>query len=149
LNKLANYLTGTKIPDLNSGLRIFRRSIVERFISLFPEGFSFTTTLTMTCLTNNYKVKFIPIDYFKRKGKSSIKPIKDFVGFTQLIIKLALYFRPLNFFLPMSAFFFLISFLLAVKDLANYCSPDFFTCRIGVFSAAVIQIIMQIYPFIS
>ncbi|PIN81335.1 glycosyl transferase family 2 [Candidatus Woesearchaeota archaeon CG10_big_fil_rev_8_21_14_0_10_30_7] len=143
LNKLANYLSGTQIPDLNSGLRVFRKNIVERFITLFPEGFSFTTTLTMTCLTNDYKVKFIPIDYFKRKGKSSIKPIKDFVGFTQLIIRLALYFRPLNFFLPVSAFFFLMSLLLAIKDLFNYCSADFFTCRIGVFSALVFIFAIQ------
>lgn len=143
LNKLANYLTNTKIPDLNSGMRFFKKEIFERFESLFPEGFSFTTTLTMCCLTNNYTVKFVKINYFKRKGKSSIKPLKDFIGFTQLIVRLALYFKPLNFFIPLSLLFFFLSFLLALKDLINYCSADFFTCRIGVFSALVFIFAVQ------
>lgn len=132
LNQLANYLTKTKIPDLNSGLRIFRKEIIERFVNLFPDGFSFTTTLTIACLTNNYKVKFIPINYYKREGKSSISAIRDFTGFVQLIIRLVLYFKPLNFFIPMSLFFILLSFIWAMKDLFIFCSLG--ACQIGIFS---------------
>jgi len=33
--------------------------------------------------------------------------------------------------------------LLAIKDLFNYCSADFFTCRIGVFSALVFIFAIQ------
>ncbi len=143
LTRLAKYLTGRKIPDLNSGMRIFNKSIFKRFEPLFPEGFSFTTTITMSCLTNDYLVKFIPIEYYEREGKSSIKPLKDFVGFTQLIIRLALYFKPLNIFLPISFFFFLLSVVLSTKDLVNYCSANFLTCRIGVFSALVFIFAVQ------
>ncbi|MBI5065270.1 glycosyltransferase family 2 protein [Candidatus Woesearchaeota archaeon] len=143
LTKLARYLTGRKIPDLNSGMRVFHKRIFQRFEPLFPDGFSFTTTITMSCLTNEYSVKFIPIEYYKREGKSSIKPLKDFMGFTQLIIRLALYFKPLNVFLPISFFFFLLSIVLSMKDLVNYCSTNFFTCRIGVFSALVFIFAVQ------
>ena len=108
LKKLAEYLTKRKIPDLNSGLRIFKKEIAHKFMSLFPDGFSFTTTITIACLTNNYRVKFIPINYYKRKGKSSINALRDFSGFIQLIIRLTLYFKPLNIFVPFSLFLFFI-----------------------------------------
>jgi glycosyltransferase involved in cell wall biosynthesis len=103
LKQLADYLSGFDIPDLNSGLRIFRRELAERFFGIFPDGFSFTTTITIAALTNGYQVKFLPINYYKRTGKSSIKPIRDFLGFMLLIIRLIVYFKPLNVFLPISA----------------------------------------------
>ncbi len=112
LNKLANYLAKKKIPDLNSGMRIMRKSTVISFINILPDGFSFTTTITLAMLTNNYKVKYIPIDYNHRVGNSKIRPIYDTFNFIQLIIRTVLYFDPLKVFLPISLVFFLISLLL-------------------------------------
>jgi len=109
LSRLANYLTGRKIPDLNSGLRIFTRELAERFFHLFPSKFSFTTTITLAALTNDYTVKYIPIDYYKRTGASSIKA-NDFIGFTTLIIKVVTFFNPLKIFSLVSVFLFLIAF---------------------------------------
>jgi glycosyltransferase involved in cell wall biosynthesis len=109
INKLANRLSGTRIPDLNSGLRAMRKEILERFYSIIPNGFSFTTTLTLAFLTNGYSVKFIPIEYYKRKGKSKIHPIKDTFNFIQLVIRTVMYFEPLKIFLPLSLFFFIAS----------------------------------------
>ncbi len=109
INKLANRLSGTRIPDLNSGLRAMRKEILERFYSIIPSGFSFTTTLTLAFLTNGYSVKFIPIEYYKRKGKSKIHPIKDTFNFIQLVIRTVMYFEPLKIFLPLSLFFFIAS----------------------------------------
>ena len=60
LKKLATYLSGISIPDLNSGLRVMRRAVVNRFMNILPDGFSFTTTITLAMLTNNYRLKFIP-----------------------------------------------------------------------------------------
>jgi len=116
LNKLANYLCGTKIPDLNSGMRLFKKDIAMRFFSLFPDGFSFTTTITIACLTNGYSVHYIPIEYYKRRGKSSINPIKDFINFINLTIRMVLYFKPLNVFIPFSIVLFLIGFSKALRD---------------------------------
>lgn len=117
IGKLANYLSGYRIPDLNSGLRVFRKELAERFFSLFPEGFSFTTTITVAALSTGYRVKFLPIDYFKRIGKSSIAPVRDFVGFTLLVVRLATYFKPLNVFLPAAALLFAVGFAKAIVDL--------------------------------
>lgn len=102
IGKLANYLSGTRIPDLNSGLRVMRRDVIERFMNILPDGFSFTTTITLAMLTNGYGVHYEPIDYYHREGKSKIRPIKDTLNFVQLIIRTIMYFDPLKIFLPLS-----------------------------------------------
>ena len=109
ITKLANYLTGEHIPDLNSGLRLLKKGIVNRFVKILPDGFSFTATITLALLTNNYKVKYIPTNYYKRKGKSKIRPIRDTMNFIQLITRTVLYFDPLKVFLPVSAVMFFSS----------------------------------------
>jgi len=100
--KLANYLAGTNIPDLNSGLRVMKKKVVNEFLHILPDSFSFTSTITLAVLTNGYAVEYIPIDYFHRKGKSKIKPIQDTLNFIQLIIRTVLYFNPLRVFVPLS-----------------------------------------------
>jgi glycosyltransferase involved in cell wall biosynthesis len=100
ITRLAEYLSRVKIPDLNSGFRIFRKDVALRFLPLYPDGFSFTTTITLAMLTNLYRVKFVPINYHRRTGKSSIHPIRDFTNFTILIIRICAYFKPLNVFVP-------------------------------------------------
>jgi glycosyltransferase involved in cell wall biosynthesis len=111
LNKLANYLTGVDIPDVNSGLRIMKKEDVERFIKILPDGFSFTTTITIAMLTNNMRVFFYPIDYYHRKGKSKIRPFYDTLNFLQLIIRTSLYFNPLKVFIPLSGLLVVLAFL--------------------------------------
>lgn len=100
ITRLAQYLSQQKIPDLNSGLRVFRREVALRFLPLYPDGFSFTTTITLAMLTNHYRVRFIPINYMRRVGKSSIHPIKDTINFIILIIRICAFFKPLNVFVP-------------------------------------------------
>ncbi len=115
--RLASYITNSRIPDINSGLRIFKRDRAMEFFYLYPDGFSFTTTLTCGMLSRGYEVEFIPIDYFKRGGRSKIKPIKDTVGFFKLLLKIALYFNPFKFFKPVILIFGLISVYFLVRDL--------------------------------
>ncbi len=102
IGQLANLVAGGKIPDLNSGLRIFRRDVAMEFFDILPDGFSFTTTITLGMLTNGYLVEYAPIDYHARVGKSKIRPIHDTLNFIQLILRIALYFAPLKLFLPLS-----------------------------------------------
>jgi len=105
--KLGNFVSGKKIPDINCGLRIFKKDIALRFWNLFPSGFSFTITITLACLTNEYTVKYVPISYFKRVGKSTIHPIKDFVNFINLIARITTYFNPFKVFFSVSILLFL------------------------------------------
>tara|TARA_Y100000310_G_scaffold336733_1_gene422065 strand:+ start:217 stop:1098 length:882 start_codon:yes stop_codon:yes gene_type:complete len=107
VNRLANTLVGMKIPDNNSGLRIFTRELAEKYMHLYPQGFSFTITITLASLTNDHIVEYYPIDYFKRQGKSSmssgINGVKHFLNFLGLIVRIMTYFRPMRFFLWPSA----------------------------------------------
>lgn len=102
LTKLANYLSGANIPDLNSGMRLFKKVNIERFLTILPSSFSFTTTLTLAYHCSDLLVKYIPIDYYERAGKSKIRPIRDGLNFILLIFRVITYFNPLRVFLPIA-----------------------------------------------
>jgi glycosyltransferase involved in cell wall biosynthesis len=112
LRKLANYLAETRIPDLNSGLRAIRRDVALHFFPILPAGFSFTTTITLAMLVNDYPVEYVPIDYHARKGKSKIRPVHDTLNFVSLIVRTTVYFRPLKVFLPVAGFLVFASLLI-------------------------------------
>jgi glycosyltransferase involved in cell wall biosynthesis len=116
LNWFASYLAGIHIPDLNSGMRLFKRELCLEFWNLYPRRFSFTSTITMSFIKSNYFIKYIPIDYFKRVGKSSIVP-SDFFGFLSLVFRIAFYFEPLKFLLPISGLSFAIGLIKGGFDL--------------------------------
>jgi glycosyltransferase involved in cell wall biosynthesis len=118
LRKLAGYLAGQPIPDLNSGLRMIKRSAVERFMAILPSGFSFTTTITLAFMCNEYLVAFHPIDYYPRVGKSKIRPV-DAYHFLLLILRTVVYFNPLKVFLPLGALFFVVGITKLIYDLAH------------------------------
>ncbi|MGE0126713.1 MAG: glycosyltransferase family 2 protein [Blastocatellales bacterium] len=101
LRRLADYVSGSRIPDLNSGLRVFRRDMAMQYFPILPNQFSFTTTITLAMLCDNYAVSYIPIDYHKRKGKSKIVPW-DAGSFAILIMRMAMLFRPLRVFIPIA-----------------------------------------------
>lgn len=111
LRKLASSLSGFPIPDLNSGLRIMRKSMVERYVPILPMGFSFTSTITLAALSSGMRVEYVTIDYHKRAGRSKIRPIYDTLNFLQLVIRTVLWFNPLRVFIPMSFLLFAMSFI--------------------------------------
>ncbi|MEM7725694.1 MAG: glycosyltransferase family 2 protein [Cyanobacteria bacterium P01_A01_bin.45] len=117
LARFAEWITMSSIPDLNSGLRVFKKSILEEFLNILPNSFSFTTTITMAMLTNNYIVHYEPIDYHDRVGKSKIKPIRDTLRFVQLILRTGVYFAPLRIFLPVAGLFFAAFLFTLAQDI--------------------------------
>jgi len=107
IHKLANYLVNRHIPDLNSGLRMFKKELAMRYMRLFPDGFSFTSTITLALMADGWRVRYITIDYYKREGKSKVKPFKDAINYFTLVMRMILFFNPLKIFLPLSfALFF-------------------------------------------
>lgn len=111
LSKIANFLTGVKIPDLNSGLRIINRDIIIKILHLFPDGFSFSTTSTIAFLNLGYNVKYIPILTRKRIGKSTVKQLKHGSSVLLLILRLIVLFNPLKVFIPTSIFLFVLGLI--------------------------------------
>ncbi|MCA9410261.1 MAG: glycosyltransferase family 2 protein [Candidatus Omnitrophica bacterium] len=106
---LASYLTRQKIYDLNSGLRAFRKETVLPYFNILPAGHSWVSTITIAYLASGLTVKYTPIDYYKRTGKSTFKPIGDTAGFIGLVFRTIMLFNPLRFFLPVVGFLFLLS----------------------------------------
>ncbi len=102
VRKLASYLTATEIPDLNSGLRAFRRDVAEQYLHMLPDGFSCVTTMTMCFLSNGYSVGYVPIDYFPRAGRSKFHPIKDTRRYLTQVVRMVLTFNPLKAFAPLA-----------------------------------------------
>lgn len=100
IRKLASYLVETRIPDLNSGFRAFRRDVALQFLHLLPNGFSCVTTMTMTFLSNGYSVKHIPIDYFPRAGRSKFHWWRDTRRYLTQVVRMVMSFNPLRFFMP-------------------------------------------------
>ena len=99
-----SWLVGQRIPDMNSGLRVFRKSAFKQFFKILPDGFSLTTTLTVAMMRNRYSVAFEPISYAERVGRSKIRPVRDTLGFIQLILRTGMYFAPLRVLSPLVAF---------------------------------------------
>jgi len=108
LKIVANYLAERKIPDLNSGFRIFKKGVTLKFMHIFPNGFSFTTTQTLAFIKEGYEVGYLPITAGRRRrGRSTVKPLYDGAQTFLLIIRIVALFDPLKVFLPSSLFLFL------------------------------------------
>jgi len=135
IKKLADFLSETRIPDINSGLRAFRKDLALKYFHLFPNGFSFTTTITLALLSDAYNVKYVPIDYHRRAGgKSKIKPLRDFSNFLLLIVRSICYFNPLKIFLPISLVLILVGGSYTAYTIAttrNITDAGVFTILLG------------------
>jgi glycosyltransferase involved in cell wall biosynthesis len=107
LSIVANFLSGKKIPDLNSGFRAVRKKTVRSFLHFCPNGFSFTTTITLAYLREGFSVKYVPIEADVRVGRSSsVKFFRDGYKTFLLIIRVIVLFNPLKVFMPASLLLF-------------------------------------------
>jgi glycosyltransferase involved in cell wall biosynthesis len=120
IRKFAERLTGAKIPDLNSGLRAFRREVSLPYLRLLPPGFSCVTTITMSFLANQHELYFLPIDYYKRAGKSKFKFGKDAYRYILQILRMTMYFNPLKALLPLALTLLGIGIVKGIYDVSTH-----------------------------
>lgn len=139
LNLFANYVANSRIPDLNSGLRVFRRDVAMQYFPILSDQFSFTTTITLSMLCDNYAVTYIPIDYRKRKGKSKIMPW-DAGSFAILILRIAMLFRPLRVFLPIAVMCIVYGLVKMTIDLTH--DPNISASAIFGFVSALMMVLI-------
>jgi glycosyltransferase involved in cell wall biosynthesis len=119
LNWLASYLTQRTVPDLTSGFRGARRSLLREFIHLLPNGFSTPTTTTLAFIKAGYNVRFEPIEAAARVGQSKIRLARDGVKFLLIVMKIVTLFSPFRVFLPISLASFLLGAGYAVWTIAT------------------------------
>lgn len=116
IRKLASYLVGRPIPDLNTGLKAFKKKDMMRFLWIIPDGFSCVTTMTLVFMANDLPVAYVPAGYRERVGKSKFHPVKDTVNYVLTVIRMIMYFNPLKIFLPVSLILFLIGIIKTLYD---------------------------------
>jgi glycosyltransferase involved in cell wall biosynthesis len=116
LTRLASYLAERELPDLNSGLRLIRRDLVDTYSYLLPSGFSFTTTITLAATCNDHEVAYVPVDYHARAGESKIRPGHAY-DFLLLILRIIVFFNPLRVFIPIGLVMALVGFTKFLYDL--------------------------------
>lgn len=117
LKWFADFLAGTRIPDLNSGLRIFRRETLVRYLHLMPHGFSFSTTSTFAMLKSRRRFKFVPITTRKRTGKSMVRQWRHGPSTIMLMLRLTVLFEPLKVFLSVAGILLLLCVVSFVIDI--------------------------------
>jgi glycosyltransferase involved in cell wall biosynthesis len=103
LKILVEFTAGRKIPDINSGLRIFSRQDILPYFQYLCETFSFTTSLTLAYMMNGMFVTYIPIAYQQRVGKTKVRMFRDSLRTLQFIVEAILYYNPIKIFLVICA----------------------------------------------
>ncbi|MBU1669848.1 MAG: glycosyltransferase family 2 protein [Actinobacteria bacterium] len=140
IRKLAMWMSGFNIPDLNSGLRALRKDVFMEFMEILPWGHSWVSTITLAMLSSAYQVEWVDIDYYPRKGTSTFHPIKDTYGYLTLVIRTVTWFNPLKIFMPLALVLFLIGFGKAIFDMINH--PFYFTSNTVILLMAFIQVLV-------
>ncbi|MDP8244037.1 MAG: glycosyltransferase family 2 protein [Candidatus Hinthialibacter antarcticus] len=118
IRMFAQWMVRRSIPDLNSGLRAFRRERVEPILRLLPDGFSLTTTITIAFQATGSRVEYIETEYRIRSGQSKFRPIADTWNLILVILRTVVLLRPLNFFLPLSLLLAVLAILVGGVSLA-------------------------------
>lgn len=113
IRALAGCLSGKRIPDLNTGLKAFKRDAMLPWLWVVPDGFSCVTTMTLAFLTNGRAVKYVPTEYRPRIGRSKFHPLTDTWAYLCTVLRMVLYFRPLRVFVPLAGAFGLAALSLA------------------------------------
>jgi glycosyltransferase involved in cell wall biosynthesis len=138
LGWLANFLSRTKIPDLNSGLRVFRKEIISRYLHLCADRFSFSTTSTLILLNRGYSLAYLPIVVQSRHGKSTVSLMTGYETFL-LILRIVCLFDPLRVFIPASVFLIFIGISLGIYP--------FFILKRGLTTGSVLVILAGVLVF--
>jgi len=120
IRKVAEGLSATKIPDLNSGLRAFRREVALPYLRLLPPGFSCVTTITMAFLSNQHTVEYLPIEYAKRSGKSKFHFVRDAYRYILQVLRMVMYFNPIKVLMPLAMVLFALGATKAIVDVFRY-----------------------------
>jgi polyisoprenyl-phosphate glycosyltransferase len=120
IRKVAEWLTKTRIPDLNSGLRAFRRDVSLPYLRLLPAGFSCVTTITIAFLSNQHDIKYVETSYAKRAGVSKFHFVNDAYRYILQVLRMVMYFDPLKVLMPPALWMIVIGLVKAVVDMVRH-----------------------------
>lgn len=119
IRKTAEYLSAKSIPDLNTGMKVFKRDIMLQYMWAIPDGFSCVTSMTLAFICNGHPVKYVPIAYRPRIGTSKFRPVRDTATYAMTVVRVIMYFQPLRVFLPLALAVGAIAVTKIVIDMAT------------------------------
>ena len=154
LKQVVQYTASRKIPDINSGLRVFSRSTSTKYFSHVSDTFSFTTSLTLAYVMNNKFVKYRQIEYHERIGKSKVRLLRDSLRTIQYVLEAATYYNPMRMFVFFSMVCIIIAIISFVGGVLWQVTSAFFlgvgaillavlVCAMGLLAVLLKQIMNQ------
>jgi glycosyltransferase involved in cell wall biosynthesis len=149
LRFIVEFTAGRSIPDINSGLRVFRRSTALEYFDHLCDTFSFTTSMTLAYMMTGKFVAYVPIEYNKRVGKSKVRLLRDSMKTLQYIVEAAIYYNPLKMFALMACIVLassLVSFALALIAKLNvffYVGVGGIISSVIVFSLGLLAVLLR------
>jgi glycosyltransferase involved in cell wall biosynthesis len=117
IRKLAERMTNSDIPDLNSGLRAFRRPAAQPYLRLLPSESSCATTLTLAFLSNEHGVRYVPIGYAKPAGVAKFRFFSGAYQYVLQVLRMVMYFSPLKVLMPPALFLISLGILKGLYDM--------------------------------
>ncbi len=121
---LAKFVAGVEIPDPNSGLRLVRKTAEQLHMPIRCYGYSFSTTITLSFIQEALPVKFVPVAFQERVGRSKIHPLRDILRMLQLMLEIIIYFNPIKFCVVLSLAPWGLGALLALRYVFTLRSAD-------------------------
>jgi glycosyltransferase involved in cell wall biosynthesis len=92
---LLSILGRQKVTDSASGMRVFKREILERVYPL-PDGLNLTPVMSTRALHEGIKIVEVPIPYSERVGRSKLSVIRDGQVFLQSMVWTAMSYNPVR-----------------------------------------------------
>jgi glycosyltransferase involved in cell wall biosynthesis len=135
---LAEFAVGRRIPDINSGLRVFRRKHVLPFFPHISSGFSFTTTVTLVYMLSGLFVHYVPIEYRVRQGRTKVRHVRDTLRALQIIVEAILRCNPIKVFLLLALPLTFAAALMAVVAAVQRSWPMAFVALLFLQTAVIV-----------
>jgi len=146
-NKIFNwffrFIYGVEVHDLLTGYRALTRELYKS-VELEKHGFEIETELTVETIAKGFRLAEVPINYYRRKGKANLHPIKDGWRIGKTIIELLVRYNPARYLYFIGALFLifgLISGLYVVHEWLNGISHDLLAIVTAILVLGGIQFI--------
>jgi glycosyltransferase involved in cell wall biosynthesis len=106
---LAKILMTVPIYDLNSGMKIYRTDLAQKYLDLLPDTMAFSDIITLVFINNRHLVLEEPIRVSPRHHGKSVIGIETAFQTIMEIIHIVILFNPMKIFLPLALFCFFLS----------------------------------------
>lgn len=110
--QIAQFVAGEKILDVNSGLRVFRRDVILKYLINTSSGFSFSLSTTLIFILEGLAIYYFPIEYRPRIGKSKVKYLRDILRSAQILVETITLYNPIKIFMLISGMISILGFII-------------------------------------